>query len=66
MERVELYLVIPLLGKNIPTYVSPAHVYDSVPTDEEVEWEVRRLRGHRLGGPYRMRAKDLREWLQEH
>ena len=25
-----------------------------------------RLWGHRSGGPYRMRAKHLREWMWEH
>ena len=46
--------------------MSPSPIDDSVPTDEEVEWVVRRLRGHRLGGPSRMRAEHLREWLREH
>ena len=69
MERVELYHALPPPpppGDSIPTSVTPDHVDDSVSTEEEVKWAVQRLRGHRLGGTYRMRAKYLREWLREH
>ena len=65
-EREELYRYLPPppLGENIPTYVQPSQIDDSVTTDEEVEWVVRRLQGNGLGGPYQMRANQLREWLQ--
>ena len=64
---VELYRTItPPLGENTPTSVTLAQIDDSVPTEEEVEWAVRRLRGHRSGGPSRMRAKKLWEWMQCH
>ena len=46
--------------------MKPAHIYDSVPTEEEVEWEVRRLRGNRSGFSFWMHAENLREWLMEH
>ena len=44
----------------------PSAIDDSVPTEEEVEWAVSILRGYQLGGPSRMRAEHLREWLREH
>ena len=46
--------------------VALSQIDDSAPKQEEVEWAVRRLRGNMLGGPSRMRAKNLREWLREH
>ena len=61
-----MYHVVTPLGKDIPTSVPPAQIDNSVPTEEGVEWEVRRLRGHQLGGPYCMHADHLREWLREH
>ena len=45
-KRMELYRSVPPPGKNIPISVTPANNYNYVPTYEEVEWEVRRLRGH--------------------
>ena len=42
------YGAIPLPGYNIPTYVMPAHIYYSVPTEEDFECAVWRLRGHSL------------------
>ena len=66
---VELYRAVPPPlppGENTPTSVMPAHVYDYVPTEEEVEWVVRRLKGNSLGGLYRMYVNHLREWLREH
>ena len=37
-ERVELYRVVPPPGENIPTSVTPNHIDDYVPTEQEVEW----------------------------
>ena len=62
-DREELYRAAPLPGETI---VPPSPIDDYVPTYEEVEWVVRRLRGHRLVGPSRMRTEHLREWLREH
>ena len=53
-------------GRKYPDIRNAANIDDSIPTEEEVEWVVQRLRGHRLGGPSRMRAEHLCEWLQEH
>ena len=36
-ERAELYRSIPPVGENIPTSMTPDHIDDSVPTEEEVE-----------------------------
>ena len=55
-ERMELYRSVPPLPpphprKNIPIYVTPAHVDNSVPTEEKVEWEVHRIWGTDQEGP---------------
>ena len=50
-ERVYLYIHVPLLGENIPVSVEPLPVKDSVPTEDKIEWAVKRLRNHRFGGP---------------
>ena len=63
---MELYRAAPLPGENIPTSVMPVKIDNFVPTEDEVEWAVQRLLGHRLGVPYRMRAEHLREWMWEH
>ena len=49
---------------NIPTSVPPSQIDDSIPTEEEVKWEVQRLGGRRSGGTSRMRDEHLWEWLQ--
>ena len=62
VEREELYRSVPPpppLGENILTSVPTSQTDNSVPTEEEVEWTVRRLWGYRLGGPSRMCAKHL-------
>ena len=56
----------PPRGENIPTSVTPAHIYYSVPMEEEVEWAARRIWGHRSGGISQMRVKHLQEWLRGH
>ena len=40
-------------------------MYDSVLTEENIEWEVRRLRSNLSGGPSGMRAENLRQWMWE-
>ena len=49
-----------------PISVPPYPIDDSIPTDEEVEWEVHRLRGHRSGGPSWIHVEHLWEWLKEY
>ena len=63
---MELYRIVPPLGDNIPIPLTPAHIDDSVPTEEEVDWAVQRLRGHRLGFLSWMRNEHLWEWFREH
>ena len=66
VEYEELYRAALPLGEKIPISVPPSSINNFVPTEEEVKWAVWRLRGHQLGGPSRMRAEHLREWLREH
>ena len=56
----------PPPGENISTSVMTDHVDDYVHIEEEVEWALQRLQGHRLGGPYRVSTNHLWEWLWEH
>ena len=36
-----------------------------VPTEDEIEWAVRRLRNNLSGGPSIIRAEHLKGWLEE-
>ena len=38
---------------------------DLVPTEDNIEWAVRRLRANRSGRPSGMRKEHLRGWLRE-
>ena len=49
-EREDLYSYVLPLGANIPIYVEPFPVDDLVPTEDEIEWAVKRLQNHRSGG----------------
>ena len=62
-ERVNLYSYITPLGENIPISVEPFLVDDSVPTEEEIDWAVPRLRNNGSGVPSGMRAEHLKWWL---
>ena len=62
-ERVELYGYVPPLGENIPISVEQLLVDDSVPTEDDIEWAVKRLRNHRSGGPSRMWDEHLERCL---
>ena len=53
----------PPLGVNIPIYVEPFLVEDLVPTEDNIEWAVKRLQNHCSGGPSGIRAKHLKGWL---
>ena len=58
-ELVVLYCRIPPLGGNIPIFVETFSVEDLVPTEENIEWMVQRLRSNRSGGPSGMRIDHL-------
>ena len=62
-ERVELYSYGLPLGANIPIFVEPFPVDDSLPTEDKIEWAVKCLRNHRSGGPSGMQDKHLKRWL---
>ena len=62
-ERVELYSYVPRPGKNIPISVQPFLVDDSVPTEDDINWVVKRIRNNCSGGPPGMGADHLKRWL---
>ena len=62
-EQTELYRRVPPPGENIPVTVDPTHIDDSVPTEDEVEAAVKKLRWNRSGGPSRIRAEHVKGWL---
>ena len=62
---MELYCAVTPPGDDIPTSIPTSIIEDSIPTEEEVKWSVQRLWGKWSGGPFQMRAKNLREWLQD-
>ena len=63
-EKVEMYSYVPSPGANIPISVEPFPLDDSVPTEDEIEWAMKRLRNHRSGGPPGMQADHLKMWLE--
>ena len=40
-ERVKLYCYLPSLGENTPLSVETFPVYDSVHTEDDIEWAVK-------------------------
>ena len=62
-EQTELYRRVPPPGENIPVTVDPTHIDDSVPTEDEIEAAVKKLRHNRSGGPSRIRAEHVKGWL---
>ena len=53
------------LGESTPLSVKPFQVEDSVPTEDESEWAIRRLMNNRSGGPSGMRTDHIKMWLEE-
>ena len=62
-ERVDLYIYVPALGENIPVSVDPFPVDYLIPTEEEIEGGVTRLRNHHSRGPSGMLSEHLKGWL---
>ena len=60
---MELYSYVPPQGTNIPISVEPFPVDDSVPTEDEIERAVTRLRNHRSRGASGIRLEHLKRWL---
>ena len=49
-ERVELYSYVPPPGENIPVTITPSDVDNSVPKEDEIAEEVKKLNMNRPGG----------------
>ena len=64
-ERVGLYSYVPSPGENILVTVTPVEVDDLVPTEDELEEAVKKLRRNRPGGASGMHAEHLIGWLTE-
>ena len=62
-ERVNLYSYVPSLGENIPVTIKPVEVDDLVPTEDEIEDAVKKLRRNRSGRPSGIQAEHLKGWL---
>ena len=62
-EWVDFYNYVPPLGANISISVEPFLVDDLVPTEDEIEWVVKRLQNHRSRGPSGMWAEHLKGWI---
>ena len=62
VEQVDLYSYISSPGENIPVTVAPAEVDDSVPTEDEIDNAVKKLRMNRSRGASGMRAEHLKGW----
>ena len=62
-ERVDLYSYVTSPGENILVTLKPMEVNDSVPTEEEIEEAVKKLRRNKYGGPSGMLAEHLKGWL---
>ena len=55
-DQTELYRRMPSLGEGIPIHVEKSSIDDLVPTEDEVEAAVKKLRRNRAGGPSGIRA----------
>ena len=60
---IQTYSHVTPVGTNIPIYVQPFPVDESVTTEDNIEWAVTRLCNHRSGGALGMRAEHLKRWL---
>ena len=65
VERVDLYRYTPPPKENIPVSVDPLPSDELVPTEDGIEWAVKRLQNHCSGGPSGTRAEHLKGWLAE-
>ena len=52
-------------GLPLETYVDPAKVNDEIPSEAEVEAEVRRLHSHRAGKHTHLRVEHFKQWRWE-
>ena len=64
-ERVDLYRYIPPPGENIPVSIDPFPVEDLLPTEDEIEWVVKRLRNHHYRGTSGIQDEHIKGLLVE-
>ena len=64
-ERVDLYCHVQSLGDNIPISINPFKVEDLVPTEDEIDWAVRRICKNHSRGPSGMRTQHIKGWIEE-
>ena len=62
-DQTEVYRQVPSPGEGIPIHVERQNIDDSVPTEDEIEAAVKKLRRNRAGGPSGIRAEDIKGWL---
>ena len=53
------------MGEPILILVEPVDVADKVPSEEEIEWDVRHVNPNWTGGPSGMWAEHLKIWIAE-
>ena len=64
-ERFALHRHIPPPGENISIYVDPLPLDELVPMEDDIKWEVRKLRDNGSSSPSGIRAEHLQQWLWE-
>ena len=62
-ECIKLYCQVKPPGEITPISVEPFQVGESVPTEDNIEWAVWRLRNNFSGGPSGIRAENINVWL---
>ena len=63
-DRIELYTQEDPPEDPIPVLVAPYDVDDDVPTEDEIATAVKRLRNGKASGPSKIRAEQLKAWLE--
>ena len=64
-ERVPMHHHIPPPGENTPISVDTFPLDELVPMEDDIKWEVRRMRDNLSSSPSGIRAENLQQWLWE-
>ena len=56
-------MILQTIPNYIHIYVEPFPLEYLVPTEDKIEWAVKRLQNHRSGGSYGMWAEHLKGWI---
>ena len=64
-ERILLYTREDPTEAPLPVMVAPFDVNDDVPTEAEIAAAVDRLRNGKAPGPSKIRAEQLKRWLED-